>query len=90
MSTGESWGVQVAIRVNARPIFSIQNTSFVLLTIRLVTFPIIARIPEMSNAEAGFLKAFDAMRKRIHEVSDSVYTRGGKGYYAYILAAGDF
>ena len=46
--------------------------------------------PEMSSAEAGFLKAFDAARKRIHEVAEEVYARGRKGSYAYILAAADF
>ena len=46
--------------------------------------------PEMSGAEAGFLKAFDAARKRIHEVADKVYVHGRKGSYAYILAADDF
>ena len=46
--------------------------------------------PEMSGAEAAFLKAFDAARKRIHGVADKVYVRGRKGSYAYILAADDF
>lgn len=48
--------------------------------------------PEMSNVEAGILKAFDVVQKRIHEVADEVYVRGGrgKGTYAYVLAARDF
>ena len=46
--------------------------------------------PEMGNAEAGFLEAFDAARKRIHAVAEEVYARGRKGSYAYILAAADF
>jgi len=46
--------------------------------------------PEMSNTEAGFLKAFDAARDRIYEVADKRYVRGGKGVYAYILAVEDF
>jgi hypothetical protein len=46
--------------------------------------------PEMSEAESGFLQAFDAALNRIHEVADKVYARGGKGSYAYILAAEDF
>jgi hypothetical protein len=46
--------------------------------------------PDMSSAEAGFLQAFDAVRQRIHEVADKVYGRGGKGSFAYILAAKDF
>jgi len=46
--------------------------------------------PEMSNVETGLLKAFDAARKRIHEVADKVYVPGRKGSFAYILAAKDF
>jgi hypothetical protein len=46
--------------------------------------------PDMSSAETGFLKAFDAARNRIQEVADKVYVRGGKGSYAYILVAEDF
>jgi len=47
--------------------------------------------PEMNNAEAEFLKAFDATRNQIQEVANKVYGRGGKkGTYAYILAAKDF
>ena len=46
--------------------------------------------PDMSSAETGFLQAFDATRKRIHEVANKVYVRGGKGTYSYILAAKDF
>jgi hypothetical protein len=48
--------------------------------------------PEMTHLEAGLLKAFDAVRKRIHEVAGEVYVRGGggKGTYAYVLAAKDF
>ena len=46
--------------------------------------------PEMVNAEAGSLEAFDAARKRIHEVAEEVYARGHKGSYAYVLAAADF
>ena len=46
--------------------------------------------PDMGDAESGFLQAFDAALKRIHEVADKVYACGGKGSYAYILAAEDF
>jgi hypothetical protein len=46
--------------------------------------------PEMSGAETGFLKAFDAVRSRIHEAADKVYVRGSKRSYAYILVADDF
>jgi Protein of unknown function (DUF1488) len=46
--------------------------------------------PEMSSAETGLLQAFDAARNRIQDVADKVYVRGGKGTYAYILAAEDF
>lgn len=44
----------------------------------------------MSSAEAELLQAFDAARNRIQDVADKVYVRGGKGTYAYILAAEDF
>jgi hypothetical protein len=44
----------------------------------------------MGDAEAGFLKAFDSVRKRIHEVAKQVYGRGGKNAHAYVLAAKDF
>jgi hypothetical protein len=46
--------------------------------------------PDMTGAETGFLKVFDAVRNRIHEVADKVYVRDGKGSYAYSLAAEDF
>jgi len=46
--------------------------------------------PEMSGAEPGFLQAFDAGRKRIYEVADQVYVRGGNESCAYILAAENF
>jgi hypothetical protein len=46
--------------------------------------------PEMGNAEAGFLEAFDAAHKRIQAVAEKVYARGKKGSFAYVLAAADF
>lgn len=48
--------------------------------------------PETGAAEAGFLKAFDETRGRIHEVADRIYTRDGrgKGAYAYVLSVADF
>ena len=48
--------------------------------------------PEMNNVEASYLKAFDTSRDKIYEVADKIYVRGGggKGTYAYILAAEDF
>jgi hypothetical protein len=47
--------------------------------------------PETSDTEAGFLKAFDAVRKRIHEVAGNVYMRSRrKGSFTYNLAAEDF
>lgn len=46
--------------------------------------------PDMSGVESGFLQAFDAARKKIHEVADKVYTHGDKGTCAYILSTGDF
>ena len=48
--------------------------------------------PDMDNAETELLKAFDSARDKIYEVADKVYRHGGggKGTYAYVLAAGDF
>jgi hypothetical protein len=46
--------------------------------------------PEMTDTEAGFLKAFDAARQRIHRVANRIYTRGSKGSFAFILTAADF
>jgi len=46
--------------------------------------------PEMTNVEAGFLKAFDAARQRIQQVAARAYAQGRKGAGAYILAAKDF
>jgi len=48
--------------------------------------------PAMTNAEPEFLKAFDTARDKIYEVADKVYRQGGggKGTYAYVLAAEDF
>jgi len=49
-----------------------------------------ALCPDMINVEAGFLKAFDAARKRIQEVAEKVHSHGRKGAYAHVLAAKDF
>lgn len=46
--------------------------------------------PMIKDAEAGFLRAFDAALERIHEVADTVYKRDRTGAYAYTLAAEDF
>ena len=46
--------------------------------------------PDMSDAESGFLQAFDAASGRIHEVADKVYVRGGKTSSSYILVAENF
>jgi hypothetical protein len=58
-----------------------------------VEFDALKRLsPGMATAEAGFLKAFDETRKRIHEAADEVYARAGrgKGAYAYVLSAKHF
>ncbi|MDH5328125.1 MAG: DUF1488 domain-containing protein [Gammaproteobacteria bacterium] len=46
--------------------------------------------PHANCSEADFLQAFDALRKRIYEVANKVYMRGGKGTYSYVLGAKDF
>ena len=43
----------------------------------------------MAGAEEGFLKAFDAIHDRIHEIADKVYVHADKGSFAFLLAAGD-
>jgi hypothetical protein len=48
--------------------------------------------PDMNGTETELLKAFDTTRERILAVAEKVYTHGGggKGTYAYVLAAEDF
>jgi hypothetical protein len=46
--------------------------------------------PDMENTESGFLKAFDAARKKIYLVAGQVYGRDRKGAFAHILKAEDF
>ena len=46
--------------------------------------------PKMSDVEAGFLQAFDAVRDKIYEAANKIYVRDGKGSYSYILRARDF
>jgi len=43
--------------------------------------------PHTGNAEAGYLKAFDSARDRIHEAARKVYRRGGQN--AYVLSSKD-
>jgi len=43
--------------------------------------------PNMESTEAGFLKAFDAVRNRIYKVAEKAYTRNRKGSHAYVLTA---
>jgi len=45
---------------------------------------------DMSDAESGFLQAFDAASNRIHEVADKVCAHGGEASCTYILAAENF
>lgn len=44
--------------------------------------------PQTSNAETGYLEAFDAARDRILDTACKVYSRGRKD--AYLLSASDF
>jgi hypothetical protein len=46
--------------------------------------------PSMSKVEAGFLEAFDAKKKRIHEAARKVYLRGKGQTYVYSLTAEEF
>ena len=45
-------------------------------------------VPDMGDAETGYLKAFDDSRERIHEIAEKVYMRGHGN--AHSLAAADF
>lgn len=46
--------------------------------------------PEMIDVEAGFLKAFDAARKRIEAVAEKVHGHARKGVWRHVLAVEDF
>ena len=46
--------------------------------------------PDMDDAEAGFLQAFDTARARIYEVADKVYGRDKKRSNAHSLPAKEF
>jgi hypothetical protein len=45
--------------------------------------------PELLNAEAGFLKAFDVAREKIYEAAREAYRRGAKRTFTFNLAAAD-
>jgi hypothetical protein len=46
--------------------------------------------PQMGDTEAGFLKAFNTVRKQIHDAAKEIYRPGGKNTHAYVLAEKDF
>jgi hypothetical protein len=46
--------------------------------------------PEITNAETGFLHAFDTARERIVEVAEQIYTKGKKRRFVLVLTAKDF
>jgi hypothetical protein len=46
--------------------------------------------PDMVDAEAGLLKAFDSARDRIHAAAETAYIRGPERSFAHILAADEF
>ncbi len=46
--------------------------------------------PDTSDLESSLLKAFDTVRKQIHDTAELVYGRGSKRRYACRLAADDF
>jgi len=69
------WGYDSVIEVS----FSVEGAALVKL------------YPGTVETEAGFLKAFDAMQKKIHKTAERIYSRGRqKGVFAYSLAADDF
>ena len=47
-------------------------------------------VPDMRDAEAGFLEAFDEARNRIHDAAGQVYACSRKGTRSCSLAAEDF
>lgn len=46
--------------------------------------------PDMSDVEAGVLKAFDSATKRIHEAAGKIYVGTKNSSYSYHLGAEDF
>jgi hypothetical protein len=69
------WGYDSVIEVS----FSIEGAALVKLH------------PGTVETEAGFLKAFDAVQKKIHKTAEAIYSRGRRnGTFAYNLAADDF
>jgi len=48
--------------------------------------------PEIEHAESGYLKAFDAARKRIYKVASAVYSHGERARrgHAFVLSEKDF
>jgi hypothetical protein len=69
------WGYDSVIEVS----FSVEKSALLKL------------YPSMIDTEAGFLKAFDSVLKKIHEAAENVYARGHlKGNFAYNLSADDF
>lgn len=45
--------------------------------------------PEMGDADAGFLCAFDSAREKIHQAAEKMYSRGRSRHFSYVLAAND-
>jgi hypothetical protein len=46
--------------------------------------------PEMAEAEAGLLTAFDAAQKRIYAAAEKIYKRGSKRLRSYTLVGENF
>lgn len=46
--------------------------------------------PTLSEAEAGYLQAFDSKRKKIEKVASGMYERNEKRAFSYIISARDF
>ncbi|MDH5407939.1 MAG: DUF1488 domain-containing protein [Gammaproteobacteria bacterium] len=46
--------------------------------------------PKLSEAEAGYLQAFDSKRKKIEKVASNIYENNKQGAFSYIISAKDF
>jgi len=69
------WGYDSVIEIA----FSVESAALVKL------------YPGAIETEEGYLKAFDAVHEKIHQVAEGVYNHGrGKGAFSFNLAAEDF
>ena len=46
--------------------------------------------PKLSEAEAGYLQAFDSKREKIEKVASNIYENNKQRVFSYIIVARDF